>query len=288
MRVLLMSAVFVGTLGLAAGPAAAQTPLEATFSFASDPGDYIGGGQTRSFTLDTASIASRSGQNGGYFGITVFPFAGGYWYVDIAAPQGSQLVPGSYEGAVRYPFQSPAQPGLSISGDGRGCNTVTGRFDVIEATFGPNGYIERFHATFEQHCEGFGAALFGEVQVANPPPPTPLEISLTLNPSVQLERLSGKVRVTGTVTCTVPASLSFNAVLRQRLSRYVLASSGAGTSTPCSLTPAAWTIDFLPQGGAPFSTGWAQLDLAASGYDGNYNTFVSVAISDAVKIQHSR
>jgi hypothetical protein len=23
--------------------------------------------------------------------------------------------------------------------------TLTGRFDVLEATFGPNGYIERFH-----------------------------------------------------------------------------------------------------------------------------------------------
>jgi len=169
MRVLFTSAVLVGMLGLAAAPVAAQPPLEASLSFVSDPGDYIGAGQTRSFTLDTASFSSRSGQNGGSFGVTVFPFAGGFWFLDIAAPQGAQLVPGAYEGAVRYPFQGPGQPGLSLSGDGRGCNTLTGRFDVLEATFGPNGFIERFHATFEQHCEGGPAALFGEVLIVVQP-----------------------------------------------------------------------------------------------------------------------
>jgi len=108
MRVPFMSVVLVGMLGLAAAaPVAAQQPLEASFSFVSDPGDWIGDGQTRSFTLDTASITSRSGQNGRNFGLTVFPFAGGFWFLDVAAPQGSQLTPGSYEGAIRYPFQSP-------------------------------------------------------------------------------------------------------------------------------------------------------------------------------------
>src|SRR6185503_7360236 len=134
-------------------------------------------------------------------------------FLDLAAPQGSQLLPGAYEGAVRYPFQSPSQPGLSISGDGRGCNTLTGRFDVSEARFGPNGYIERFHATFEQHCEGGAAALCGEVRIVNPPPPPPLSITLTLNTPGKVDRITGKAQVTGTLACNMSTNVNVSAVL---------------------------------------------------------------------------
>src|SRR5262245_7305623 len=71
---------------LIAGSAAAQQPLEASLSFVSEPNDYIGGGQSRLFTLDSASFNVRGGQNGGYVGVTVFPFAGGFWFLDLAAP----------------------------------------------------------------------------------------------------------------------------------------------------------------------------------------------------------
>ena len=288
MRSSFRSAVLVGMLGLAAGPVAAQTPVEASLSFVSDQGDYIGGGQSRSFTLDTASFTSRSGQNGGYFGVTVFPFEGGFWFLDIAAPQGAQLVPGAYEGAVRYPFQGPSQPGLSLSGDGRGCNTLTGRFDVLEVAFGPNGFIERFHARFEQHCEGFAAALFGDVRIVNPPPPPPLQISLTINTSGQVERQSGKVRLTGTITCTIPGNIGVNAVLTQRLNRFSLSTANAYMSTPCSSTPSAWTLDLTPQGNVPFGNGMAQLDLVASGYDPYYGGFVNITRSYAIKLLPQR
>jgi len=288
MRVLFTSAVLVGMLGLAAAPVAAQPPLEASLSFVSDPGDYIGAGQTRSFTLDTASFSSRSGQNGGSFGVTVFPFAGGFWFLDIAAPQGAQLVPGAYEGAVRYPFQGPGQPGLSLNGDGRGCNTLTGRFDVLEATFGPNGFIERFHATFEQHCEGGPAALFGEVLIVNPPPPPPLQIALTIHTPGEVDRQSGKVHLTGTIACTISAHVSVNAVLTQRLNRFSLATANANLFRPCSPTATPWALELTPQGNVPFGNGMAQLDLVASGFDSYYGTFVNISSTDAIRLLPSR
>ena len=108
---------------------------------------------------------------------------------------------------------------------------------------------------------------------------------MTLNAPGQLDRLSGKVRLTGTIACSVSAVVSMNAVLRQRLTRAALASGGAGTYGPCSPTPAAWTLDLIPQGNAPFGNGWAQLDLSASGYDPYYATFVTVSTSDAIKLQ---
>jgi hypothetical protein len=271
----------------AAAPVAAQ-PLEASLSFVSDPGDYIGGGQSRVFTLDVASFTVRGGQNGGYVGVTVFPFAGGFWFLDLAAPQGTQLAPGTYEGAARYPFQAPSQPGLNLSGDGRGCNTLSGRFTVIEAQFGPNGYVVRFHATFEQHCEGAAAALFGEIQIVNPPPPPPLEITLTITSSGHVDRMTGNVEVTGTLSCTVATNVNISAALTQRLTRFALANASAFQFLPCSPTPALVTINFTPSGNVPFGSGWAQLDVVSSGFDSYYGNFVSVPANGALRLLPSR
>ena len=89
---------------------------------------------------------------------------GDFWSVDLAAPASATLVPGVYEGATRWPFQAAGAPGLSVSGDGRGCNTLTGRFVVLEATYDVNGKVQSFAADFEQHCEGFVPALFGSIR----------------------------------------------------------------------------------------------------------------------------
>jgi hypothetical protein len=283
MRALLRLTGIVAALTVAA-PVAAQQPLEASLSFSSDLGDYIGGGQSRAFTLDTASFSVRGGQNGGYVGVTVFPFDGGFWFLDLAAPQGTQLTAGPYEGAARYPFQGPGQPGLSLSGDGRGCNTLSGRFTVIEALFGPNNYVMRFHATFEQHCEGAAAALHGEIRVVNPPPPPPLGITLTIAEPGRVEKWSGEVEVTGTLTCTVASNVSVNAILKQRLNRWSLATASAFLFVPCSPTPTAWTLNFTPTGNVPFGNGHAQLDVVSSAFDTYYGNFVSVPTSGALKL----
>jgi hypothetical protein len=253
-----------------------------------DAGDYIGGGQSRLFTLDDASITSRYSDSGGHFSLTVFPFSGGFWFLDLAAPQGSRLEPGAYDGAIRYPFQSPSQPGLSVSGDGRGCNTLTGRFDVLDAAFGPNGYIERLHARFEQHCEGGTPALYGEVNIVNPPPPPPLQILLTINKPGAVDKRTGKARVTGTISCTIATSVSINAALNQRLTRFALATGNAFTYIPCAPSAVSWALDLIPQGNVPFGTGMAQLDVSTSGYDSYYGQFVNTSSSEALRLSPSR
>ena len=40
---------------------------------------------------------------------------------------------------MRFPFENGTTPGISLTGDGRGCNTVSGRFDVLEVAYGPDG-----------------------------------------------------------------------------------------------------------------------------------------------------
>ena len=137
------------------------TSYAATFIyFNSDPGDYIGQGQEQTMTTEDGTITGSCSNN-----VICISFDGSTWWnLYFAAPVGDQVLPGSYEDATRYPFQSPVGNGLSISGDGRGCNKLAGRFDVLEAVYLPSGQIDRFAADFEQHCEGGTPALFGSVR----------------------------------------------------------------------------------------------------------------------------
>ncbi len=132
-------------------------------AMSSEPGDYIGGGQQYLITIaDAAFSASRNLDNS--VGIGVSSSDG--WTLQFAAANNAVLTAGTYANAMRYPFQSPGVPGLSVSGAGRGCNTLTGKFVVTKATYSStaSGGISAFGADFEQHCEGFIPALYGSIR----------------------------------------------------------------------------------------------------------------------------
>jgi hypothetical protein len=122
----------------------------------------------------------------------------------------------------------------------------------------------------------------------NPPPPPPLQISVTITNPGSVDRETGKVRVIGTISCTIATFVSVNAVLNQRLTRFALATANAFKSIPCSPSAASWWLDFTPQAGVPFGTGMAQLDTATSGYDPYYGQFVSASRSDALRLAPTR
>jgi hypothetical protein len=81
--------------------------------------------------------------------------------LNLSAPSGQILAPGAYNGASRDAFKAPTVPGLDLSGNGRGCNTLTGSFAIQNVVFGPGNNVEKFDATYEQHCEGGTPALRG-------------------------------------------------------------------------------------------------------------------------------
>ena len=138
--------------------------------FASDSGDYVGDGRTKLFHFGPAhpEISFGLTRNNGYGnGISLnvsAPDLSWWWYLDLDAPGTAALVPGRYKAALRFPFNNDA-PGLDFHGDGRGCNLLTGRFDILDVGYAPGGAVERLAANFEQHCEGSPRALFGEVRV---------------------------------------------------------------------------------------------------------------------------
>jgi hypothetical protein len=144
-----------------------------SWAMASDPGDYIGQGQSYSYT-PANSIISASGSDSGVHFSLKGP-GGSWWYADFVADQGDLLLPGTtFANATRYPFQSPTEPGMSIDGNGRGCNELTGTFTVVDAAY-VDGIMKKISLTFVQHCEGAVPALRGSIawHADNPAAPVP-------------------------------------------------------------------------------------------------------------------
>jgi hypothetical protein len=145
------------------------------FSFVSSPGDYIGGGSTRHYSTTNATFNGYLDRSGRAT-VHVDGTDGAAYRLDFIAPAGRSLTPGTYDGALRAGFQGTS-PGLSVTSPGRSCNTATGRFVVHTVEVAANGFVRRFHASFEQFCDGLTAGLRREVAFVvvpmSPPPPTP-------------------------------------------------------------------------------------------------------------------
>jgi hypothetical protein len=131
-----------------ASPSALRASLITELILNSQPGDFIGQGQTYDFTPANGTfVVAGSGPNAEYsFLGNVF---GVFADVDFAAPGGVSLVPGIYLNAARFPFQG-TQPGLNVDLNGRGSNTLTGAFTVLEAIYAPNRSLQNFGVNFTQ------------------------------------------------------------------------------------------------------------------------------------------
>lgn len=149
-------------------PPAITLPTSGSFLYIhSETGDWVGQGQERLFT--SADGALGGALRGSRFGGAVY-LASTTWSVGLAAPEGQPLVVGSYTGAARLAFQPAGSSGLEVTGEGHGCNTLTGQFDVTQVAFSSLGEITVFDATFEQHCEGLAPALYGRIRIESPAP----------------------------------------------------------------------------------------------------------------------
>jgi hypothetical protein len=135
--------------------------------FTSPPGDWVGQGQNRLFYFGPSHPEATfyATRNASTNAVTFYIATGSDSFtLNLGAPGNRTLTPGRYEAAVRYPFNGDA-PGLEFDGNGRGCNQLTGRFDILEIGYDASGNVQRLAANFEQHCEGFMPPLHGEVRV---------------------------------------------------------------------------------------------------------------------------
>ncbi|MGH8957474.1 MAG: hypothetical protein ACRDVK_02240 [Acidimicrobiia bacterium] len=272
-------------LAFGLSPASAVAAPEDTFvTFSGEGGDSITGDLTWFYDRSNSQIITSSFENNR---VHIRINGDTFWFLDFAAPVGAPLQPGIYEGATRYPFQAPTEPGLSLSGNGRGCNTLTGSFEVIEATFGPHGFVERFHATFEQHCEGsVTSRALGEVLIDNGPAPELLVVEVLIDDSVLVSEI-GRATVSGTVTCSKPTHANIGLTLAQRVNRRLTTTGSTFFQIPCTSEPTPISIQLSAQP-APYNPGQAQLDVGGNAFDSDYGVHVFFQSSSLIKLTRAK
>jgi hypothetical protein len=172
---MLLRAALVAACLLVPSAAYADT-LDGSVTMVGESGDYVSQGNTflfdQSGTLDVSGTASKVEIDtptppGAVFGYTLV----------FEAPQGQTLAPGDYPNAQRFPFETGDNAGLSVYGDGRGCNEEFDRFVVKDIHVTAGGVPDRFWATYELHCEQpHRPALTGEVRVGEPAASTPEKV----------------------------------------------------------------------------------------------------------------
>jgi hypothetical protein len=133
----------------------------ATLHYESEPGDYIGIGETHTYTEADGTFAINQNYDNGVN--VIFYNIGEYWNLNFAAPYEAELSVGYYPNAQRWPFQDADKPGLQFFGNGRGCNTLAGEFTVNKMIYDYFGVPRLFAATLEQHCEDAIPALYGSI-----------------------------------------------------------------------------------------------------------------------------
>jgi hypothetical protein len=139
------------------GPGASK-PTPNFVRLQSDPGDFIGGGKILEYSQLDAILSVSATANA----VSITVQGDQSWAGTFTVPAGASLQAGSYTGATRYPFNSQTTPGLSWTGEGRGCNALTGSFTVDSLTY-TGGLLASIDLRFEQHCEGGVSALRGTI-----------------------------------------------------------------------------------------------------------------------------
>ena len=135
---------------------------EAILRLSSAPGDFVGGG-AQLVLSDVDAVITPSAFPGDLPQNVVFTVnskdSAHTWMVSFDAPQGQALKIGRYDSARRFPFNG-RKAGLEVFGDGRGCNELTGSFEVIALEY-IGGELKTFAARFKQYCDGSEAPLKG-------------------------------------------------------------------------------------------------------------------------------
>lgn len=160
-------------LALTAAPLLAQqeeriTVPTATYSWTSDAGDTIGMGLPGSVSSDDGEFRFKRSLLQGVE-LIYEQLTNDEKSLMFCAPRDPAqfLDPNTaYLDAVRCPPPTGDDtiPSMAVFHDGRGCNSLTGHFNVGTMLYDYYGWPIRFSATFEQHCEGDPPALYGDVE----------------------------------------------------------------------------------------------------------------------------
>lgn len=188
-------------IALATWLATANSDLRADFAhltLQSQPGDFIGQGKNFDITYNTPGTHTISAQirrtlADGSPAELLFvvdqndPSTNTFALLFFGTDQlGIPFQPGVYglpgNTAQRADFAQPGHPGLDVSFQNRGRNTLTGNFTVHSVSFfldpGNTLRVGSLDVSFEQHSEGATPALFGRFTFRSSAVPEPASLAL--------------------------------------------------------------------------------------------------------------
>jgi alpha-tubulin suppressor-like RCC1 family protein len=122
----------------------------------SSPGDPVGNGQI--YATENPANFSVSGTPAP---ITISAFGFTFYF---ASPDGTSLTVGNYPNSARWPFNNTS-PGLDITGNGVGCNTDCGSFQINELQLNGAGQVVRLWLTYSNQCDCSYAPMSGEIRI---------------------------------------------------------------------------------------------------------------------------
>jgi len=131
----------------------------------SDPGDFVGDGRDWSYSPTNASIVVTG--NHSLITTDIDANNGDWWNLVFQAPADDILAPGATFNATRYPFNNGGA-GMDVSGEGRGCNVLSGTFTVKKIAFAPDATPRYLGIDFVQHCENATPAFHGTLEYRLP------------------------------------------------------------------------------------------------------------------------
>ena len=126
----------------------------------SDPGDWIGAGESYSYSPANARLAAWGERQIVHFGIS--GDNGDRWEATFDAGDGGTIVPGATYEVFDYPADDTG-PGVDFEGNGRGCGDYDGEFTITNATWDSYGELQSLGLTFTQRCDGKTPALRGSL-----------------------------------------------------------------------------------------------------------------------------
>ncbi len=169
----------------------------AELTLQSQPGDFIGQGQTKDiiYTPGNSDFFSAEILNGldvsGQPAFLRFDFGtvtgsnstNTFSTLDFATNElNLPFQPGIYTNAQRASFATAGHPGLDVTFQNRGSNTLTGSFTVNSVSFFLDSsnveQIGSLDVNFEQHSEGATPALFGRLVYSATSVPEPATLAL--------------------------------------------------------------------------------------------------------------
>jgi hypothetical protein len=266
-------------LSMAAGATAGVVKAASgSLTMTSEAGDSIGAGQSWAYDAQADTISVGAERWGTARAFVSAP-NGDFWLLQFTAPGGAPLSPGVYANAQRSADDS--HPGLDVSGMGRGCNDTSGSFTVLDVSYGPYGYLQSLHATFEQRCGVSSAALRGELDVTAPPAPDPIGVTVSVDANATVDRSDGKVRLHGTISCSKPVQVVTVAGDLTQQQKKGLASGFFNQVfvSDCDTTPKAWDASATSSSALRFAAGDVAAHIRGIAGDDFYTNYLGIAVA---------